>query len=82
VTNRGRQQWPFAASLRLSSMALLSVVLSTFVTGWPSVGLLVAAAILTTASVVHFVQALRQVRHGSPGEAFPSGEEGHSKDYA
>jgi len=82
MVSRWHQDWPFASSLRLSSMGLLAVVLSTFVAGWFSTTLLVAAALLTTYSVVRFAKALRQVRHGAPPEAPSAAEELRPKDYA
>ncbi len=87
MTDRKPQPWPFAPSLRFSSMGLLAVVLSTFVTGTASVALLLAAAVLTTLSVVRFLQALRVAKTPPPAEqpaaeSNAAGKELPSRDYA
>jgi hypothetical protein len=81
MTDRPQHPWPFAPSLRFSSMALLAVVLSTFITGWGSSALLAAGAALTIFSVVRFLQALRAGKPAVLAHAPEPGEDLRSKDY-
>jgi hypothetical protein len=72
--------WPFAPALRFSALGLLAVVISTFIDGWASVGLLVGAAAMTATAVVSFVRALRMGRdvaaeHRSPDKVQHSARE-------
>ena len=75
MTDHRHEPWPFAPSLRLSAMALLAVVLSTFVDGFVCVALLAAAATLTTMSVLRFVKTLRKERAALAVEAPPGSDE-------
>jgi hypothetical protein len=54
-----RKPWPFAAALRLSSGALLVVMLSHLVEGLTSSVLTLAAAVLALLGVIEFVRAWR-----------------------
>jgi hypothetical protein len=54
-------------------MGLLAVVLSTFVDGWASVGLLIGAGAITAAAVLSFGKALRREREAA-GADLPPGK--------
>jgi hypothetical protein len=66
--------------LRFSVLGLLAVVISTFIDGWASVGLLAGAAAMTATAVVSFVRTLRLERdvgaeHRSPDKVQHSAKE-------
>jgi hypothetical protein len=51
--------WAFAATLRLSAVALLLAMLSLLADGWASTVLTIAAAVLALFGVIEFVHAWR-----------------------